>query len=604
MGAVCIGSFHAVHKRAEFYVGLYQYSTLAEQQKSNLCIFVTLSRASVATIARIPYAKQLLSNPDYLYNFTDLAIWSIVECGIAITASSLATLRPLFIKMKLLASSHFTSRYGGGSGLPMQSVRSGPITVISSRHAKRSTSMTGTTAMTGSTAVTGATGGLTSVKEFQDGGIQVEKEFEMSVITRENSEDSIDRLEAEINEVIRPGTAKRKASQDRYSSRRNSLTPRPRPAPLQTSFEDAAVTTPGTTTTISAGSSTSSGLRFTAHNTPPTSASSQRPRRLSNGFIRNNSFSQSPRTPTSTYSGIGSAYTDTVVRSPPPTLPTAPLLPTPTTRAPSSHHQHSHSEDALLHTQQQQQQQQTPGSSALRSFSPPSFHLPTRMHHQSAMSTQSVMSTATSQHSRRTFGDRQSRGLSPPPRLTQTSIGDFTPSNINTTNINHHNNNNNNSPFASPLGSPVNIVTTRYPAPNNRSTLGSSPASPISPTNASPVSGVRFPFQRPVAASASSSNASPSHNTNNNNHNNYTAPPSSRSHKKPGKQRISAFLADETSSSSSSSSAASSTLEMEPYHHHTLEEMDESPSWTQRPQEESPSPLRSHPPLSPKGNWV
>lgn len=58
--------------------------------------------ASMATIVRIPYAKQLLSDPDYLYNFTDLAIWSTVEIGLGLTASSLATLKPLFRRLKIL----------------------------------------------------------------------------------------------------------------------------------------------------------------------------------------------------------------------------------------------------------------------------------------------------------------------------------------------------------------------------------------------------------------------------------------------------------------------------------------------------------------------
>ncbi|KAH7304306.1 hypothetical protein B0I35DRAFT_471999 [Stachybotrys elegans] len=60
------------------------------------------SIASIATIVRIPYAKQLLSSPDYLYNFTDIAIWSSVEIGLALTASSLATLKPFLRKMKFL----------------------------------------------------------------------------------------------------------------------------------------------------------------------------------------------------------------------------------------------------------------------------------------------------------------------------------------------------------------------------------------------------------------------------------------------------------------------------------------------------------------------
>lgn len=69
----------------------------------------------MATVARIPYAKQLLSNPDYLYNFTDLAIWSTVEIGLALSASSLATLKPLFRKLNILVSTRNGSRLGAGT---------------------------------------------------------------------------------------------------------------------------------------------------------------------------------------------------------------------------------------------------------------------------------------------------------------------------------------------------------------------------------------------------------------------------------------------------------------------------------------------------------
>lgn len=62
-------------------------------------------------MARIPYAKQILSNPDYLYNFTDLAIWSTVEIGLGLSASSLATLKPLFRQVKKLASTYSGSRF-------------------------------------------------------------------------------------------------------------------------------------------------------------------------------------------------------------------------------------------------------------------------------------------------------------------------------------------------------------------------------------------------------------------------------------------------------------------------------------------------------------
>ncbi|KAK7915323.1 hypothetical protein PG985_013026 [Apiospora marii] len=88
------------------------------------------SMASLANVVRIPYAKQLLSNPDYLHNFTDLAIWSVIECALGLTATSLATLRPLFVRINMLASSrvlttfHSKSRTGrrqGATGLASSS---------------------------------------------------------------------------------------------------------------------------------------------------------------------------------------------------------------------------------------------------------------------------------------------------------------------------------------------------------------------------------------------------------------------------------------------------------------------------------------------------
>ncbi|KAK2006653.1 hypothetical protein LZ32DRAFT_611056 [Colletotrichum eremochloae] len=69
------------------------------------------SMASLANVARIPYAKQLLSSPDYLANFTDLAIWSIVECALGLTATSLAMLRPLFVRLNVLVTTHVVSTF-------------------------------------------------------------------------------------------------------------------------------------------------------------------------------------------------------------------------------------------------------------------------------------------------------------------------------------------------------------------------------------------------------------------------------------------------------------------------------------------------------------
>ncbi|KAJ2986282.1 hypothetical protein NUW58_g5102 [Xylaria curta] len=51
--------------------------------------------ASIAVVIRFPYIKTFM-DPDFLWATVDIAIWSTAEQGLAITAASLATLRPLF----------------------------------------------------------------------------------------------------------------------------------------------------------------------------------------------------------------------------------------------------------------------------------------------------------------------------------------------------------------------------------------------------------------------------------------------------------------------------------------------------------------------------
>ncbi|KAH8596829.1 hypothetical protein B0O99DRAFT_94649 [Bisporella sp. PMI_857] len=64
---------------------------------------------STATIVRIPYIKQLTQTHDFLFANVDVSIWSTIEPGIGITASAMATLRPLFLnffsRSRLLGSS-------------------------------------------------------------------------------------------------------------------------------------------------------------------------------------------------------------------------------------------------------------------------------------------------------------------------------------------------------------------------------------------------------------------------------------------------------------------------------------------------------------------
>ncbi|KAK3903387.1 hypothetical protein C8A05DRAFT_43374 [Staphylotrichum tortipilum] len=63
--------------------------------------------ASTAVVVRLPYMR-LLASDDFLYDTVDVAIWSTVEQGMAITAGGLATLQPLLkiIAFKLGLRSH------------------------------------------------------------------------------------------------------------------------------------------------------------------------------------------------------------------------------------------------------------------------------------------------------------------------------------------------------------------------------------------------------------------------------------------------------------------------------------------------------------------
>ncbi|KAI1098973.1 hypothetical protein F4804DRAFT_99652 [Jackrogersella minutella] len=96
----------AVNAVSDWVLGLLPIAlvrNLELSRRSKVMVSCTLalgSIASAATIVRIPYIWQLTSSAhDVLHVFTDLSIWSTVENGLGLTASSLATLRPLFKKV-------------------------------------------------------------------------------------------------------------------------------------------------------------------------------------------------------------------------------------------------------------------------------------------------------------------------------------------------------------------------------------------------------------------------------------------------------------------------------------------------------------------------
>ncbi|KAL2127575.1 hypothetical protein VTI74DRAFT_10463 [Chaetomium olivicolor] len=75
--------------------------------------------ASTAVVIRLPYMRFIASS-DFLYATVDVAIWSSVEQGLAITAAGLATLQPLFkiigYKLGLTSSGPSLPDGGGASG--------------------------------------------------------------------------------------------------------------------------------------------------------------------------------------------------------------------------------------------------------------------------------------------------------------------------------------------------------------------------------------------------------------------------------------------------------------------------------------------------------
>ncbi|KAL5592999.1 hypothetical protein FOBRF1_012101 [Fusarium oxysporum] len=67
----------------------------------------------IATIVRLFYIHELFNGADILYEGTDSMLWSIIEPGVAIVASSLATIRPL---LRFFRIKGFTSENSYGTG--------------------------------------------------------------------------------------------------------------------------------------------------------------------------------------------------------------------------------------------------------------------------------------------------------------------------------------------------------------------------------------------------------------------------------------------------------------------------------------------------------
>ncbi|KAI0525674.1 hypothetical protein F5B22DRAFT_658467 [Xylaria bambusicola] len=74
--------------------------------------------ASIATIIRLKFLADITDVTDILHAGTDAMIWTLVEPGIAISAASLVTIRPLLRRWKIRGFTH--SERSRGTGAPSQ----------------------------------------------------------------------------------------------------------------------------------------------------------------------------------------------------------------------------------------------------------------------------------------------------------------------------------------------------------------------------------------------------------------------------------------------------------------------------------------------------
>ncbi|KAM0260738.1 hypothetical protein ACHAQJ_002654 [Trichoderma viride] len=75
---------------------------MTSQAKATVILILGLGIfASIATLIRIKYLNDMRNLEDLLFSGTDVMLWTIIEPGVAIIASSLATIRPLLRAMRI-----------------------------------------------------------------------------------------------------------------------------------------------------------------------------------------------------------------------------------------------------------------------------------------------------------------------------------------------------------------------------------------------------------------------------------------------------------------------------------------------------------------------
>ncbi|KAH8167525.1 hypothetical protein CIB48_g683 [Xylaria polymorpha] len=85
---------------------IWQAKMTAQAKWSVIAVLSLGIFASIATLIRLGYLADLTDVEDILYAGTDAMIWTLVEPGIAISAASLATIRPLLRRWKIKGFTH------------------------------------------------------------------------------------------------------------------------------------------------------------------------------------------------------------------------------------------------------------------------------------------------------------------------------------------------------------------------------------------------------------------------------------------------------------------------------------------------------------------
>ncbi|KAI0865998.1 hypothetical protein F4860DRAFT_203548 [Xylaria cubensis] len=85
---------------------IWQVKMTAQAKWSVIAVLSLGVFASIATLIRLGFLADLTDVADILYAGTDAMIWTLVEPGIAISAASLATIRPLLRRWKIRGFTH------------------------------------------------------------------------------------------------------------------------------------------------------------------------------------------------------------------------------------------------------------------------------------------------------------------------------------------------------------------------------------------------------------------------------------------------------------------------------------------------------------------